>query len=58
MNSHHVMVDGRELKIVVEKCVENKRHDDSVEQFEKISVIYAYYIGRSSTLCFKCFRHE
>ena len=39
MNSHHVMVDGRELKIVGEKYMEYDRHDDSVEQFEKISVI-------------------
>lgn len=58
MNSHHVMVDGRELKIVGEKCMEYERHDDSVDQFEKISVIYAYYIGRSSTLCYKRFQHE
>ena len=45
MNSHHVMVDGRELKIVGEKCVENKRHDDSVEQFENISVIMRITLG-------------
>ena len=45
MNSHHVMVDGRELKIVGEKCMEYERHDDSVDQFENISVIMRITLG-------------